>query len=319
MVKTLILYESKYGFTKFIAKRLALILGPSRYCSINEFKEEYKNFEVVVICTPIYSETVNSNILKFVQENVNWLEQKKVILLCTCLAKNMSEEYLKPLKNILGKSVKLHSSICGELILNKLSKVDFDLLEKFSNSTGFPFNDYRLFNRNEFDMLALEIKKIKDIGNKIIEDKTLKVYIYDFIKGHNTCILATGYGDRVRATPIEYIFIGEHLYMLSEGGEKFANILLNPKVSIGINDPYTNMSELAGMQIRGSAEIIAIGSEEYISVLKQKNLNYENLLSLPIALNLIKIDITKVEFLWSEFTKLGYDAKQILEYSSLEG
>lgn len=62
----------------------------------------------------------------------------------------------------------------------------------------------------------------------------------------------------------------------------------------------------------GDAEIIDIGSDEYISVLTQRNLKYEKISALPVALNLIKINIKKIEFLWSEFAKLGYDAKQIL-------
>jgi len=32
-----------------------------------------------------------------------------------------------------------------------------------------------------------------------------------------------------------------------------------------------------------------------------------------MALNLMKIEITKIEFLWSGFSELGYDVKQILK------
>jgi hypothetical protein len=100
--------------------------------------------------------------------------------------------------------------------------------------------------------------------------------------------------------------------MLSEGGEKFANIILNTNVSIGICDPYKSMSDLAGMQISGTAEVIEMVSEEYKFILGKRKLDYEKILSLPMALNLLKIEIRKVEFLWSGFSKLGYDVKQIL-------
>lgn len=76
--------------------------------------------------------------------------------------------------------------------------------------------------------------------------------IDDFIKKHNTCAMATGHDERVRATPLEYI-----------------------------------------------------------SVLTQKGLNYSNITALPVNLNMIKINIKKIEFLWSQFDKLGYDKKQI--------
>lgn len=228
---------------------------------------------------------IDPKIIEFVTNNVNWLRQKKVILLCSCLVQNRAEQYLMPIKNILGQSVVFQSSIV---------------------------NDFKLFDKNKFAKLALSIKEIKDMGNKIIEEQELKSYIKDFIKNHNTCTLATGHDESVRATPIEYIFIDECIYILSEGGEKFSNILLNPNVSIAIYDTFKNMNELSGMQIKGAAEIIDIGSDEYISVLTHKNLKYDNIIELPIALNLIKINIRKIEFLWSGFAKLGYDTKQIL-------
>ena len=102
MVKTLILYQSKYGFTEMIAKSLSLVLGPAKYCKTSELKGNYNDFEVVVICTPVYSEVVDNNILEYVTKNADWLKQKKVVLICICLAENRADHYLKPLKNILG-------------------------------------------------------------------------------------------------------------------------------------------------------------------------------------------------------------------------
>jgi hypothetical protein len=69
---------------------------------------------------------------------------------------------------------------------------------------------------------------------------------------------------------------------------------------------------LAGMQISGTAEVIEMVSEEYKFILGKRKLDYEKILSLPMDLNLLKIEIGKVEFLWSGFGKLGYDVKQIL-------
>lgn len=312
MVRTLILYESKYGFTEKISKSLSLILGPAKYCRTSDFNDDNSGFEVIVICTPIYMEEVDNNLFKYVCKNAEWIKQKKVFLICTCLAQNLAEQYLKPLTNILGESVVFQSSIGGELIINKLSISDYEMMKQFYNKIGAPFIDSKLFNKDKFEKLALTIKKIKDVGDKIIEEPMLKFYIENFIKNHNTCALASGHGECVRATPIEYVSMGECLYILSEGGEKFSNILQNPNVSVCIYDEYKNMNELAGMQIKGTAELIDIGSEEYISLLTHKGLKYEKIMKLPIALNLIKINIKTIEFLWSGFAKLGYDTKQIL-------
>jgi menaquinone-dependent protoporphyrinogen IX oxidase len=311
MEKTLILYESKYGFTEKVAKWLSLILGPAKCCKTSEFKGDGYTFQNVVICTPIYAESAHPKIIEFALSNADWLRKGKVILICTCLAKNMEDKYLKALKDIIMDGVVLQSAIGGELDVDRISSADYDLMKQFCYNTGFSLNNYKAFNKDEFAELALNIKKLKDEGEKNVNEQVLKNYIEDFIKNHNTCTLATGCDDRVRSTPIEYIFMDGFIYIISEGGEKFLNLILNPNVSICIYDPYKSMNELGGMQIMGNAEMVDIGSGEYISVLKEKSLKYENIISLPFTLNLIKVNIKKIEFLWSEFRKLGYDAKQI--------
>lgn len=312
MIKTLIIYESKYGFTEKIAKQISLVMGPAKYCRTSEFKEKYINdFQVLVICTPIYLEAVDSGILQFVTKNYHWITKKKVMLICTCLLENGEDRYFKPLKEILGDSVVLSASFGGELIINNLSTPDYKLIKQFYSNMGFEVKDYKVFHKNKFTQLLLDMKEIKDEGTAPIEGKLLIHHIDEFIKSHNTCTLATGSESRVRVTPIEYGYINRSLYIISEGGEKFLNLLLNPNVSVCIYDSYKSMSELGGMQITGTAELIDIGTKEYHSVLKEKGLSYDKLINLDVSLNLIKINIKKVEFLWSGFSKLGYDVKQI--------
>jgi len=101
---------------------------------------------------------------------------------------------------------------------------------------------------------------------------------------------------------------------LSEGGEKFANLLLNENVSIAVYEDYTGMNNLKGMQITGKASIINRNNEEYNHLLNLKGLNVDVIKSLPVNMNLIKIVIEKVEFLNSKFKMEGADAKQIYEY-----
>lgn len=47
----------------------------------------------------------------------------------------------------------------------------------------------------------------KDKNSKHMEREALLSHIEDFLKEHNTCALATGFGDFVRCTPIEYHYI----------------------------------------------------------------------------------------------------------------
>ncbi len=55
MQKTLIIYESKYGTTEKIAKYLSLVLGPAKYCKTTEFNGEYKDFNLIILGSPIYT------------------------------------------------------------------------------------------------------------------------------------------------------------------------------------------------------------------------------------------------------------------------
>ena len=60
MIRTLVLYSSKYGSTKDAARIIALITGPAVYCSVDEFKPEYREFEFVVIGSPMYQEKLGT-------------------------------------------------------------------------------------------------------------------------------------------------------------------------------------------------------------------------------------------------------------------
>lgn len=313
MVKTLVLYESRYGSTERVSRDLALILGPAKVSRVSEFDGNIGDFDFVVICSPVYSEAVDEGVLAFVTENAGILSQRKVALLCVCIAEQLAGRYLEPITSLLGDRVVLLSSVAGEIDMEKLSGCDRALIEGFFKNAGTSPGSFSRSNKSGFVDLALRIKALKDDEGKArIGDDLLKSNAEDFLRKHNTCVLATGQGERVRATPIEYMFVDGFIYMISEGGEKFANLILNPAVSIGISDPYKSMSDLAGMQISGRAVLVGIGSGEYKYVLEKRGLDFEKISSLPMALNLLKIEIGKIEFLWSGFGKLGYDVKQIL-------
>lgn len=155
------------------------------------------------------------------------------------------------------------------------------------------YNDYKQDKCREY------LNKSSNALNEV----ELKKSIDKFITEHNTCTLATGYNGVIRATPIEYMYIEENLYFITEGGLKFNGILQNHNVSIAIYDNYTGMSNLKGLQIHGKAEIIEIGSSEYKKIIKDKGLDEEKLKKLHVNLNMIKVKINRFEFLNSDFKK----------------
>lgn len=276
MKRTLVIYESKYDYMEEMAKNTAMILGPSKYCRVQEFEEKYKEFDCFVIGCSMHDERSDEKIYKFVNNNKEWLTTKSVALFCTCINEKNGEKFLASLNKILGKCV-----LYSKALPNKLSIKD---TVKF----------------------GLEVKHKRD-HVKTVPHEEMRKYVEGFIKQHNTCDLATSGNKNIRSTPIEYTLKNHDLYFISEGGEKFANILVNPNVSISIYDNYDNMSKLAGMQILGNAVIIPNDSDEYNDFMKFRGLDVNKL---PIFMNLIKVEIKGIEFLWSGFKNMGYDAKQ---------
>lgn len=289
MLKTLILYESKFGFTEKVARDLSLVLGPAFCSRASQFTGNWEQYDYLVICTPVYASRIDGDVLKAVLANAEQIQRKKVVLICTCSREEEADRYLKPLQDRLGDSVVLSSAIGSE------SECDHDS------------------NLEKLIALAMKIKELKDQSYiAVSKDETIKKSIDDFLQRHNTCALATGHDGIVRATPIEYTYRNGLIYLLSEGGEKFAHILLNRWISLCIYDEFKGMNQLGGIQITGIAERIDIGCDEYCTVLREKGLDVNKIITMPISLHMIKITITKIEFLWSEFSRLGYEIKQIV-------
>lgn len=280
MRKTLILYESHTGFTETIANQMALILGPAFCSRASTFEGDPAAYDFIVLCTPGYSGIIDQKLLSFIEKNHESICTKRVVLLCTCLDEEEAFQCLSPLRKLLGQSVIFSSSVQEEA-------------------------------ENQTIRLALEIKALRGDAGIPADPEYLDKAIEEFILHHNTCALATGYDTSVRATPIEYTYLKGFFYFLSEGGEKFANLLRNPAVSLCIFNEYTGMSDLSGMQIKGEAELVAVGSQEYRAILDHKKINFEKLRTLAVTLNMIKVTVKKIEFLYSAFSRDGLDVKQV--------
>lgn len=311
MQKTLIVYESKYGTTQKIAKCLSQVLGPAKYCRTGE-AGDFEEFDFIVIGTPIYSGKIDSKICEFVKNNLHWLKQKPVALFCTCLSLKDGNENLNKLNKIIGDTIN-QEALGGILKFSNLNVDDKIALEEFSKKVGFDLKDMDNFNLEEVLDFTLELKYIKEELIPKAPSNKVKEAIEDFLTTHNTCTLSTSYKNRVRSTPIEYKYKNGFIYLLSEGGEKFSNLPLNKHVSLAVYEDYTSMDNLAGMQIAGKAIIVEDG-DEYEEVIKMKGLNITFIKNMPFNMNIIKIEVQKVEFLYSKFNKEGYEVKQIYNF-----
>lgn len=159
----------------------------------------------------------------------------------------------------------------------------------------------------------------KDENKVRMDDESLFTWIEKFIMSHNTCALATGYGDFIRCTPIEYNYKDKKFWLLSEGGLKFQGLEGNKNVSIAIYHSYTGFNELEGMQIAGIAEVVEPWSNEYMELLEFKKISAQNLKKMPNTLHLIKVTPIHIDFLCSELKKLGYDPRQHLCLLNFKG
>ena len=62
----------------------------------------------------------------------------------------------------------------------------------------------------------------------------LKSAVEEYICSSSVCALATGTGDFVRCTPLEYSFHDNKFWIFTEGGEKFIGLAENNNVSLAV-------------------------------------------------------------------------------------
>ena len=319
MQRALLIYDSKYGSTETLVKQMALILGPSRYCRPAEFKEEYRSFDLIVIGAPLYREHLPAALVEFVVANHIWLRSKRVALFCTCLSRVQGARQLQALARMIGDHVLVSRALGGRLNLERLDAQDSTDIAAFCRQTGVPLSNVDLHDADELVEFALGLKALKDDGDRSMPGELLHAAIEEFLTSHNTCTLSTGSGSRVRGTPIEYSYQDGQLYLLSEGGEKFANLLLNPNVAVTAYEPYQGMNRLAGLQLSGQAVLIDGGSAEYGRALDLKGINATRVVSLPILLNVIRIRLDRAEFLSSRLQEMGYGMRQVHRFPTSPG
>lgn len=140
-----------------------------------------------------------------------------------------------------------------------------------------------------------------------------------YIQANDTCALATGAGDFIRCTPIEYSYHDGCFWMFSEGGEKFIGLEKNANVCLAIFDKYQGFGSLHGMQVMGRARIIAPFSAQYVSHAAYKKIPIDTLRQLERPMNLICVQPIRMDYLCSDFKQQGYASRQSLTFDATSG
>ncbi len=310
MDRTLIVYSTKYGSTRRLADKLARILGPAAAVAPAEFCPQHREYESVVLGSPVYGGEVLPEIEDFVANHCGWLLTKKVALFAAGLMPFTA--CFDGIRAALGDSVVWNGAFGSVLDPAAVDEADLPALQQFAMVTGadIEYRDCRDDAALADQALALR-RALKN--TRSLTKAALKKRIDEFLFAHNTCTLCTGHGNEVRATPIEYIYHGGALYFLSEGGEKFAHLLVNPAVSAAVYDAYTGFASLNGLQMTGTAELVDERSDTYKDVLAYKGLNSEALKRLPVGLHMVRMCIARCDFLSAVMRQDGYEARQTLE------
>lgn len=135
-----------------------------------------------------------------------------------------------------------------------------------------------------------------------------------FIKGHNTLALATGSGDYVRCTPVEYTWYRNAFWIMSEGGKKFIGLEKNRNVSLAVFDSYGGFGNLKGLQVMGTCEIVEPFSDEYNDFLAVKNIPVEAIKKMPEPMPMLKIVPSSYDYLDSSLKEKGFSVRQHLDF-----
>ena len=137
-MKYLIIYGSKYGFTKECTEKLANLLdGDCRIFSSKEIGNiNISIFDHIIIGSSVYVGQIDKKIKEFVSKNENDLLNKKVSLFLCCGSQaNETEEIYK---NNFSSSFLLHSNLkeCfgGEFRTDKMGFLSRFIISKVSKS-----------------------------------------------------------------------------------------------------------------------------------------------------------------------------------------
>ena len=146
----------------------------------------------------------------------------------------------------------------------------------------------------------------------------LKSIVEEYLSAGSVCALATGTGDYVRCTPLEYSYHDGKFWIFTEGGEKFIGLEKNNNVSLAVFDKNPSFGELKSVQVMGKVTIIEPMSAEYVAHAEYKKVPVtalQKLFDQGRPMHLICITPVKMDVLFSDFKKQGYDVRQVLEYT----
>jgi len=314
MIRTLVVYASKYGSTKDVAYSLAMVLGPSKCISCQDYSEIYQEFELVILGGPIYSNLLLPELRGFMKSHKEWLQNRFVAFFNVGICGDEQGETLNQVISDLGKDPIWFGTLRGRLDMAKIEPEDYAAAELILKHIDQPEKRSIDLDHAEIMRAAMSLKRARDMIDSDLDVNSRRQAVEGYLRSRNTCVLATYSDLGIRATPLEYRYRDGAMYILTEGGEKMAHILMQSEVAVVVNDEYQGHSTLFGLQLRGKATILTGRSLEYDQALKDSGYDPVRMRKLPFDMSLIKVEIIEAELLSAALKKSGKTIKQRVKF-----
>lgn len=136
-MKVLIVYASKTGSTKKCACLLGNKLNDASVVNIENFNHDVRDYDIIVVGTPIRIGMIDKNIKKFLNSNLEVLKSKKCAYFITC---GFSQNYKKYFddnfpKDLLDSAI-IYDTFGGEMSLENQKGFDKFIVKMVSKKIG---------------------------------------------------------------------------------------------------------------------------------------------------------------------------------------
>ncbi|MGB9370331.1 MAG: flavodoxin domain-containing protein [Halobacteriota archaeon] len=147
MARVLIIYDTRYGSTKTIARWIAegaASIGHVDVVVQNVAEADPRGFDLIVIGSPIYEEHPLPSVVNFLAANRDRLNGKDLALFVVCVdygvmpKEELVHRYVADLQAHAAGRVRAIEVFGGYLDVDKLSDTDKKLIEDFAKLMGVP-------------------------------------------------------------------------------------------------------------------------------------------------------------------------------------
>lgn len=163
-LKTLIVYDSKYGCTEKCAQILASKLENVEVVNVKDAPEDIGFYDIIIIGGSIYMGRIQKRIREFCKRHIKVLTKKNLGLFTTCMfvGERGKQQLLDAFPKELLEVAKAKDFFGGEITYPKMKFFDRLLIKLLSKSgeTGMPKFDE---NRNASNLMEDKIEHFRNL------------------------------------------------------------------------------------------------------------------------------------------------------------